>query len=90
GASGEEQRKRAGLLYKSLEGFLEFLTNTPEWRDFLLVFQRAQSLGGTNWLKDLQELLGQASQKTVRTWFAFSLKMWSCLRATTERASAWG
>jgi len=59
-SSDEIQRQRASLLYKSLEGFLEYLSSTPEWRDFLILFQRVQVAGTDDWLKTLIRILSEA------------------------------
>lgn len=61
-AVGQEKNNRAALLYKSFEGFAEYLTNTPEWRDFVTLYQRARSAGGNDWMQELQKILSQASQ----------------------------
>lgn len=59
--SPEEARLRAALLIKSFEGFAEYLTNTSEWRDFMLVYQRAQTLKNLLWLQNIETVLKEAS-----------------------------
>ncbi len=59
--SGPKQRARAALLFKSFEGFLDALTATPEWRDFMTLYRRAGSVAGADWMTQLQKFLDQAS-----------------------------
>jgi hypothetical protein len=61
-ATGEQRKKRAALLYKSFEGFLEYLTATPEWRDFITLYERAKSTGGSTWMESLENILERASE----------------------------
>lgn len=61
-ASNEQRKRRASLLYKSMEGFAEYLTTTPEWRDFLALYQGASSATSTDWLQQLQKVLEQAAK----------------------------
>jgi hypothetical protein len=76
--SGQEQKNRAALLYKSFEGFAEFLTTTPEWRDFITLYTRAKSVGGNDWMNELQKILEQASkteEKALQTFLAQNLEL---------------
>ncbi len=78
GVSGQEQKNRAALLYKSFEGFAEYLTTTPEWRDFITLYTRAKSVGGNDWMNELQKILEQASkteEKALPTFLAQNLEL---------------
>ncbi len=78
GTRGQTARNRAGLLFKSFEGFVDYLGTTPEWRDFVTLYQRAQSAGGINWVNDLQKLLQQApaaDRYQLRTFLGDNLEL---------------
>lgn len=50
-----ERRVKAALLIKSLEGFVEYLTNSNQWKDLLVVYQAARTLRQSDWLEQLNQ-----------------------------------
>lgn len=60
-SSGEQQNLRAAFLIKSFEGFADRLTMSPEWKDFLLIYQGAQR--AADWSGSLKTIFEQALQK---------------------------
>jgi hypothetical protein len=60
--TGAKRNQRAALLYKSFEGFADYLTTTAEWQDFITLFNRAKAAGGGDWMSRLKILFEQASK----------------------------
>jgi hypothetical protein len=57
---GETQNVRAAFLMKSLEGFADHLSNTPEWKDFLLLNQMVHR--SSEWLAQIRDAFKNADQ----------------------------
>lgn len=53
--------QRAALLVKSLQGFLNNLTETAQWKDFLTLYKRVNELKDTAWTEEMKQLFTEAS-----------------------------
>ena len=56
--------ERAALLLKSLEGFLDRILSSEEWRDFAMLYTRIEGIRNAEWAEHLATLLGKVASSS--------------------------